>query len=380
MARVALIGGFGDLVVKLRGSLIGALRAAGHEVIVCVPPPSAEARAGVEAGLRSLGARLVESSLDRTGTNIASELAARAFYGEFTRRERPDAVLAYNPKPIFYAVPAARRAGIRHISAMVTGLGYAFTSTDLKARVLATIAMRLYRRALPMAGSVIFQNEDDRQFFEHLGLLAGVRDVRRIPGSGVDLAHFPHVPLDASSGITTFLFAGRLLRDKGLLDFVEAARALRALRTDESSFRFRIAGMMDSNPSAVSAADVDQWTRGGMVEYVGRLEDVRPALAACTVFVLPSYREGMPMAILEAMATGRAVVTTDVPGCRETIVDGESGTLVPPGAPAALAVALEQFLEDRTLAARMGAVARARAEREFDSRAVNARVVKAMGL
>jgi glycosyltransferase involved in cell wall biosynthesis len=368
------------LVVKLRGSLIGALRAAGHEVIVCVPPPSAEARAGVEAGLRSLGARLVESSLDRTGTNIASELAARAFYGEFMRRERPDAVLAYNPKPIFYAVPAARRAGIRHISAMVTGLGYAFTSTDLKARVLATIAMRLYRRALPMAGSVIFQNEDDRQFFEHLGLLAGVRDVRRIPGSGVDLAHFPHVPLDASSGITTFLFAGRLLRDKGLLDFVEAARALRALRTDESSFRFRIAGMMDSNPSAVSAADVDQWTRGGMVEYVGRLEDVRPALAACTVFVLPSYREGMPMAILEAMATGRAVVTTDVPGCRETIVDGESGTLVPPGAPAALAVALEQFLEDRTLAARMGAVARARAEREFDSRAVNARVVKAMGL
>jgi glycosyltransferase involved in cell wall biosynthesis len=380
MARVALIGGFGDLVVKLRGSLIRALRDAGHEVVVCVPPPSVEARAGVEAGLQALGARLVESPLDRTGTNFVAELAARSFYGDFMRRERPDAVLAYNPKPIFHAVPAARRAGVRHISAMVTGLGYAFTSTDLKARVLATVAMRLYRRALPMAGSVIFQNDDDRQFFEHLGLLAGVRDVHRIPGSGVDLAHFPHVPLEAASGITTFLFAGRLLRDKGLLDFVEAARALRSLRTDESTFRFRIAGMLDSNPSAVSAADLQQWTRGGMVEHLGRLEDVRPALAACTVFVLPSYREGMPMAILEAMATGRAVVTTDVPGCRETIVDGESGTLVPPGAPAALAVALEQFLEDRTLAARMGAAARVRAEREFDSRAVNARVMKVMGL
>ncbi|MFM8818734.1 MAG: glycosyltransferase, partial [Phycisphaerales bacterium] len=165
-----------------------------------------------------------------------------------------------------------------------------------------------------------------------------------------------------------------------LLDFVEAARALRALRTDESTFRFRIAGMLDSNPSAVSAADIEHLARGGMVEHVGRLEDVRPSLAACTVFVLPSYREGMPMAILEAMATGRAVVTTDVPGCRETIVDGESGTLVPPGAPAALAVALEQFLEDRTLAARFGAAARARAEREFDSRSVNARVISAMGL
>ena len=242
---------------------------------------------------------------------------------------------------------------------MVTGLGYAFTSPDLKARMLAAVAMRLYRRALPMAGSVIFQNEDDRQFFEHLGLLAGVRGVHRIPGSGVDLAHFRHVPLDAGSGVTTFLFAGRLLRDKGLLDFVEAARALRALRTDESTFRFRVAGMVDSNPSAVSASDVEGWTRGGMVEHLGRLEDVRPALAACAVFVLPSYREGMPMSVLEAMATGRAVVTTDVPGCRETVVDGESGMLVPAGAPAALAVALEQFLEDRTLAARMGDAARA---------------------
>ena len=380
MARVALIGGFGDLVVKLRGSLIRALREAGHEVVVCVPPPSTVARAGVEAGLRDLGARLVESPLERTGTNFLSEVAARSFYGEFMRRERPDAVLAYNPKPIFHAVPAARRAGVAHVTAMVTGLGYAFTSTDLKARALAVVAMRLYRRALPMAGAVIFQNDDDRQFFEHLGLLAGVREVHRIPGSGVDLGRFAPAPPADAAGVTTFLFAGRLLRDKGLADFVEAARALRSLRTDESTFRFRVAGMLDSNPSAVTASELAEWSRGGMIENLGRLEDVRPALAACSVFVLPSYREGMPMAILEAMATGRAVVTTDVPGCRETIADGESGTLVPPGAPAALAVALEQFLEDRTLAARMGAAARARAEREFDALMVNARVIRAMGL
>jgi glycosyltransferase involved in cell wall biosynthesis len=380
MARVALIGGFGDLVVKLRGSLIRALRDAGHDVVVCVPLPSTDARPGVEAGLRDLGVRLVESPLDRTGTNFLSEVAARAFYGDFMRRERPDAVLAYNPKPIFHAVPAARRAGVASVTAMVTGLGYAFTSTELKARALAVVAMGLYRRALPMAGSVIFQNEDDRRFFDHLGLLAGVRSVHQVPGSGVDLSRFPAVPPGDASGVTTFLFAGRLLRDKGIVDFVEAARALRSLRTDESTFRFRVAGMIDSNPSAVTASELEHWTRGGMIEHLGRLEDVRPALAACSVFVLPSYREGMPMAILEAMATGRAVVTTDVPGCRETIVDGESGTLVPPGAPAALAVALEQFLEDRTLAARMGAAARVRAEREFDSRAVNARVIRAMGL
>ncbi len=378
MSRIALVGGFGDLVVKLRGSLIAALRAAGHEVVVCVPAPSAEARPGVEAGLRELGARLVESPLVRSGTNPLGELALATWYAGFMQRERPDAVLAYNPKPVFYAVPAARRAGVRTVVAMISGLGYAFTSQELKARALALVAMSLYRRSLPLADRVVFQNADDRQMFEHLGLLGGVRDVQQIPGSGVDLARFAEAPLPAG-GRVEFLFVGRLLRDKGVVDFVDAARALRALRTDDERFGFRIAGFLDENPSGVARAELDQWTRSGTVEWLGRLEDVRPALAACAVFVLPSHREGMPMAALEAMSTGRAVVTCDVAGCREAVVDGESGILVPPRAPAALAVAMEQFLEDPTLASRMGRAARARAEREFDSVKVNARMMAALG-
>lgn len=378
MPRIALVGGFGDLVVKLRGSLIAALRAAGHEVVVCVPAPSAEARPGVEAGLRELGARLVESPLVRSGTNPLGELALAGWYADFMRRERPDAVLAYNPKPVFYAVPAARRAGVRTVVAMISGLGYAFTSQELKARALALVAMSLYRRSLPLADRVVFQNSDDRQMFEHLGLLGGVRDVQLIPGTGVDLARFSEAPLPAG-GRVEFLFVGRLLRDKGVADFVDAARALRALRTDDERFGFRVAGFLDENPSGVTRTELEQWTRSGTVEWLGRLEDVRPALAACTVFVLPSHREGMPMAALEAMATGRAVVTCDVAGCREAVVDGESGILVPPRAPAALAVAMEQFLEDPSLASRMGRAARARAEREFDSVKVNARMVAALG-
>ena len=378
MARVALIGGFGDLVVKLRGSLMGALRAAGHEVVVCVPAPSAEARPGVESGLRQLGARLVEAPLDRTGTNPLAELAARNFYAEFMRRERPDAVLAYNPKPVFYAVPAARRAGVPRVAAMISGLGYAFTSTELRARALAVVAMRLYRKALPAADCVIFQNADDQELFERLGLLAGSRDVRRIPGSGVDLGRFAFVPIiDAPSRID-FLFAGRLLRDKGLADFVDAARALRALRTDGERFRFQVAGFLDPNPSSVTRGELDAWAASGAIEHLGRLEDVRPALAACSVFVLPSYREGMPMAVLEAMATGRAVVAGDVAGCRDAVADGETGLLVPPGAPAALAVAMEQFLEDPGMVVRMGRASRERAERLFDSRRVNADVAAAL--
>jgi glycosyltransferase involved in cell wall biosynthesis len=378
MARTAIVGGFGDLVVKLRGPLVRALRDAGHEVVVCVPAPSPEARAGVESGLRELGARLVEAPLDRTGTGLLAELAARDFYADFMARERPDAVLAYNPKPIFHAVPAARRAGVRRVSAMVTGLGYAFTSRDLRARALAVVAMRLYRRALRAADCVIFQNPDDREFFGHLGLLAGVRDVRQIPGSGVDLARFVAVPIVEPPSRIDFLFCGRLLRDKGVTDFVEAARALRALRTDADRCRFMVAGFVDRNPSSVTQDEVDSWVRSGAVEYLGRLEDVRPALGACSVFVLPSHREGLPMAALEAMATGRAVVAGDAPGCRWVVEDGVSGLLVPPGAPAALAVAMEQFLEDPALVVSMGRAGRERAERLYDSKRVAAEAAAAV--
>lgn len=379
MARIALIGGFGDLVVKLRGSLIRALRDAGHEVVVCVPRPSAAAMPGVQEGLRELGARYVEANLDRSGTNPFAEIASRMYYERFMRDERPDAVLAYNPKPVFYAVPAARRAGVPHVAAMITGLGYAFTERSARARILALFAMRLYRRAIPQADAVIFQNSDNREFFERTGLLAGARRVVQVPGPGVDLERFPWVPITEPPKVVTYLFVGRLLRDKGVLDFVEAARALRALRLDHGRMRFQVAGFLDSNPACVTPQDVRMWQESGVVEYLGRLEDVRPALAAASVFVLPSRGEGMPMATLEAMSTGRAVVTCDTPGCRESIEDLASGYLVPPGSVPALAVAMEQFLEDPSLVVLMGRSARERAERVFDARKVNAQVIEAMG-
>jgi glycosyltransferase involved in cell wall biosynthesis len=378
MSRIALIGGFGDLVVKLRGPLVRALRSAGHEVVVCVPAPSEEARAGVESGLRELGARLVVAPLDRTGTNLISELTARNFYAEFMKAERPDAVLAYNPKPIFYAVTAARRAGVPRVAAMVTGLGYAFTSRDVKAKALALVAMRLYRRAFAAADCVMFQNPDDLGLFGRLGLLGAARDARVVPGSGVDLERFQQVPILEPPSRVDFLFAGRLLRDKGLGEFVEAARALRALRTDAARFRFQLAGFTDGNPSSATAAEIDGWSRAGIVEHLGRLEDVRPALAACSVFVIPSFREGLPMAALEAMATGRAVVAGDVAGCRSVVEDGVNGLLVPPGSAPALAVAMEQFLEDPSLVVSMGRASRERAERLFDSRSVCRQVVDSL--
>jgi glycosyltransferase involved in cell wall biosynthesis len=240
--------------------------------------------------------------------------------------------------------------------------------------------MRLYRRALPLATTVVFQNNDDRTRFEHLGLLGAVRSVHVIPGSGVDIAHFQHTVISEPPARIDFLYLGRYLRDKGIVDFVEAARALRSMREDGSRFGFQIAGFVDENPSSVTPAEVRAWVGARTVQDLGRLEDPRPALSACSVMVLPSHGEGMPMAVLEAMSTGRAVVTTDVSGCRETIVDGESGILVPPSSPAALAVAMEQFLEDPGLVVNMGLAARQRAVAEFDSRTVNARLLAALGI
>ncbi|MBL9141315.1 MAG: glycosyltransferase family 4 protein [Phycisphaerae bacterium] len=263
---------------------------------------------------------------------------------------------------------------------MITGLGYAFTGGTFMSRILAMFAMRLYRRALPMTDALFFQNSDNRAFFEHVGLLAGVRNPVQIPGPGVDLERFPWVPIAQPPHVITYLYVGRLLRDKGVAEFVQAARALRDLRTDDHRMRFQVAGFTDSNPGSVSSQEVARWKEAGVVEYLGRLEDVRPALAAASVFVLPSRGEGMPMSVLEAMSTGRAVVTGDSPGCRETIEDQTSGYLVPPGSAPALAVAMEHFLEDPNLVVLMGRAARERAERAFDARTVNAQIIQSMGL
>ena len=371
--RFVIVNGIGDTVVRFRGPLVRALVARGHEVVVSTPRPVEREASAVEAEIRALGASCEFSPLERTSVNPLRERAAAAHYRALFARLRPHGVFASNPKPVFHAIPAARAAGVARRVAMITGLGHAFISGSAKARVLRFVASRLYRRAMRDATAAFFQNDDDLAEFARRGLLEGCGEVRRCAGSGVDLAEFAGRP--HPDGPPVFLMVSRLLADKGVREFVEAARIVRRA---EPAARFRLVGWIDSNPAAIRREELDEWIREGAVEYAGRLDDVRGELAACSVFVLPSYREGTPKSVLEAMATGRAVVTTDAPGCRETVEAGVNGLLVPPRDAGALADACLALARDPARRTRFGCASRARAESVFDADLVNRAIVEAL--
>lgn len=373
-ATIAIVNGIGDTVVAFRGALVRDLVARGHAVTVSTPTPAEVDPATVARAIEALGARCVFAPLDRTGLNPMSERRARAHYDALFRELRPDAVFVSNPKPIFHAIPAARAAGVARRVAMVTGLGYAFTGTSFKARVLRAVATRLYRGALADATTVLFQNPDDRDELARRGALMKAPAPRLVAGSGVDVEAFPALP--PPDGAPVFLMVARLLGDKGVREYAEAARLVRAQRP---AWRFRLVGWIDANPAAIRREELDSWTRDGTIEFAGRLDDVRGELARAGVFVLPSYREGAPKSVLEALASARPVITTDAIGCRETVRAGVEGLLVPPRDAQALARACLRLGDDAALRAEMGARARRRAVERFDVRRVNAEIMEALG-
>jgi len=220
---------------------------------------------------------------------------------------------------------------------------------------------------------VFFQNPDDRDLFLKLRLVDPAQIVL-IEGSGVDLDHYAVAP---SHDSPVFLMVARLVRDKGVYEYAEAAQLVKR-RFPQA--RFLLVGPADSNPAALDLRELDQWVREGVLQYAGELKDVRPAMAECFAYVLPSYREGTPRTVLEAMSIGRAVITTDAPGCRETIVDGDSGLLVPVKNAPALANAMLMLLENSALARQMGKQARLRVVQKYDVRKVNAKIIRSLGL
>jgi glycosyltransferase involved in cell wall biosynthesis len=370
--KVVIIGGFAPALISFRGDLIAAMVAAGHEVIACAPGDHPE----VAKALSARGARYLPVELDRSGTNPLADLSSLLRLRQLFRQLRPDLVLAYTAKAVIYGAGAARLAGVPHIFAMITGLGYAFIEgRELKRRILRQVTTRLYRASLAGCEAILFQNRDDLDEFRKAAIVAPGKPLIRVEGSGVDTEHYGFSPVTPEP--PTFLLIARLLRDKGIVEYVEAARRLRA---EHPNARFRLLGPMDPNPAGLSADVLERWRAEGAIEYLGEAADVRPHLRACTVYVLPSYREGMPRTVLEAMAVGRAIVTTDAPGCRETVVEGENGFLVPPRDAGALADAMHRFIVDPGLAIAMGERSRAIALQRFDVHRVNAVMLEAMGL
>ena len=370
-ARVMVVGGHADSLIHFRGPLLRQLVAEGHDVTACAP----DAGADVRRELAALGIAYRHVPIQRAGMNPMRDVGTVRALTALYREVQPDLVLTYTIKPVIYGSLAARLSRVPRICSLITGLGYSFGTATLRQRALNPVVQSLFRFALAHNEVVFFQNPDDLRQFVDAGL-ASDRQAVLVNGSGVDLEHFRVAPLP--EGTPTFLLTTRLLWEKGVGEYVEAARTLKA---KYPTARFRLLGPLDPNPAAVSRAQLDAWSAEGVIEYLGSTNDVRPAIADTSVFVLPSaYREGTPRSILEAMAMGRAIITTDAPGCRETVRGDENGFLVPVSDSIALASAMERFLRDPGLVAPMGVRSRAIAEEKYDVHLVNRVMMRAMGL
>lgn len=369
--KVLLIAHDPDSIAAFRGRLIEALRARACEVHVAAPGISnlPEVRSVLEAK----GAHLHEIPLRRTGTNPLADLRLLLALFCLMRRLRPAVTLPYAVKPVVYGTLAAWLAGVPRRYALIPGLGYAFTGG--RNGLISHIVSMLYRLALSRVHKVFLQNPDDERDLRAAGILPAAVPSVVVNGSGIDLDTFSVKRIVATQPV--FLLIGRLLGDKGLREYVSAARQVKAIHP---TVKFCVAGWIDTNPDAISQSELDDWVASDAIEYLGRLDDVRPAISAATVYVLPSYREGTPRSVLEAMAMGRPIITTDAPGCRETVIDGDNGFLVPARSVEGLVVAMLRFIEDPSLAARMGARSRQIAEDKYDVRKVNAVMLREMAI
>ncbi len=369
--KIVVIAGLAESLLNFRGPLLAAMKNSGHEVTALAPGENPD----VAARLLGMGVNYRAIQMDRTGMNPLKDVRSLFQMKAIISDLRPDIVLSYTIKPVIYGSLAARMAGVPHTFSMITGLGYAFMGESAGKKIVNRIVSFLYRAGLAGNGHVFFQNPDDLAIFCERGLLGSRQQAVLINGSGIDLDYFKF-----STPVPTrpqFLLIARLLRDKGIAEYVAAAGILKQKYPEAV---FRVLGPFDSNPAAIKRVDIDKWQREGNIEYLGESADVRPYISDCSVYVLPSYREGTPRTVLEAMAMGRPIVTTDVPGCRETVREGENGFLVPLRDALSLARAMEKFILYPDLIIPMGTRSREIAVEKYDVHKVNGIILDAMGL
>ena len=356
---------------NFRRSLALALRDAGHEVLLISPPgPHGEK-------LRALGLNWQPVPMDRRSLNPLREAALLWHLVRLLRRERPDVVHGFTIKSAVYGSLAARMAGVSARVNAVAGMGYVFISDSAKARLLRPIVRALLKLALGGRNArLILQNPDDVALFEHAGLVDPAQ-VRLIPGSGVDTARFAPDSARIPGERLRVLLPARLLWDKGLAEYAQAARLLRERGVPVDLL---LAGDPDpGNPAAVPERTVLGWVQEGLLEWLGHVDDMPALLRTADIVALPSYREGLPKGLIEAAASGCALIATDVPGCREVVEHEVDGLRVPVKDGVALADAIERLVREPALRARLGVAARDKALARFDERIVVAETMAVYG-
>jgi glycosyltransferase involved in cell wall biosynthesis len=342
---------------NFRRSLVEALLAEGCEITVLAPDDDAAAK------LEATGCRFQPLRMSVKGLNPVEGLRLFGQFRRVFRRLRPDVILSFTIKNNIFGALAAKSVGSTFVP-NVTGLGTAFLSGG----ALEWVAILLYRAAFRKLPVVFFQNRDDRDLFVSRGLVTAGQ-TRLLPGSGIDLNRFAAAPYPAEDAAPVFLMIARLLRDKGVLEYVEAARIV---KERQPQARFRLLGAAGAeNRTAIDRGTVKGWEDEGVIEYLGTAEDVRPMIAAAHCVVLPSYREGAPRTLIEAAAMARPLIATDVPGCRAVVNPGETGFLCEARSGADLAARCLEFLAlDQEARAAMGRAGRKKMEREYSEEIV----------
>ena len=368
--KVCIVASYAPSILNFRKELVTEI-AKTCEVFVCVPFITHELKINIER----LGVVVVNVKMNSGSIGPLHNLNYMLTLFRHFRGIRPDVVFNYTIKPVIWGSFAARLTGVKHIVSMITGLGYSFTDLDsFKRKLVNKCVCLLYRVALIVNQIVLFQNNDDRRLFRDKKLINNTQSIV-INGSGVNLDYFEYHAQYPEK--TTFLMMGRLLKDKGIYEYIEAARQIKKIYNNVD---FNLVGWIDDNPSSITANELSVWCTEGIVNFIEKVEDVRGCLMASSVFVLPSYREGTPRSVLEAMSMGRPIITTDAPGCRETVIQNLNGYLIPIKNTEKLVESMIKLIDNKELLHAFGKKSREIAEEKYDVYKVNAVIMKALKL
>lgn len=343
---------------NFRGDLVKKIIASGYEVVITGPN-----RDNVDK-VEALGARFVEIPMNKNTLNPFKDLKYMNALRKLFKKEKPDVILGYTSKPVIYGSIAGKLAGVPHKVGMVTGAGYAFTAKNTKAKIIKMVMSMLYRIAFACSDVAIFQNVDDKNTFVKERILKDDK-CKLIDGSGVNMERFPVAPLPEQ---LTFFMLSRVMYFKGIREYLEACSIVKEKHPE---VRFMLLGACEGIHDSLSAEELKPYVEKGIIEHFGETDTVADFYKQCSVFVLPSYGEGVPRTVQEAMSMGRAIITTTAPGCRETVEDGVNGFLIPTRDGKALAEKMMEFVKNPELVEKMGKASNEYCRRKFEVNKIN---------
>jgi glycosyltransferase involved in cell wall biosynthesis len=360
--KIMIVASYADSLVNFRGDFIKAIPKNNFDVVACAP----EDKKSVKLFLNKANVNFRTFPLDRRGLNPIKEMKSVLSLYQIIKIENPHIILLYTIKPILYGSIIAKLRKVKCISSMITGVGYTFYQKTFKQIMVGYFTKVLYRIALYQNNYIFFQNKDDEKLFTQKKLVNKRNKLIQINGSGVNLDYFYYSK--PSIEPFTFLIISRLLIEKGIFEFIYAAKKI---KNKFPKVNFEIIGFSDDGPSAISENEIKKWENMGVIKFLGFKKDVRKYIEKCSVYVLPSYREGTPRSVLEALSMGRPIITTDTPGCKETVIDNHNGFLVDLMSVESLENAMLKFIKNPSMCNKMGKKSRFFAEDKFDVKKVN---------